>query len=129
MSMKVLGDLCLMVRIIWTPVFRSKLKQRKKLAWPRPKWILGVLLLAPALPVSTEADVPMLTILSTPAAVVPKPISAESLAAFMHQKGFVQPYHLPEIIQAASQAAIPPSMIVCIEFVESSGGKHYDADT
>ena len=32
-------------------------------------------------------------------------------------------------MQSASQASIPPSLIVCIEFVESSGGKYYDAET
>jgi hypothetical protein len=88
--------------------------------------ILGVLLLAPALPVSTEADVPLLTVLRRPDTTV---VRAESLAGFMREKGFVKPYHLPEIMQAAAQASIPPSMIVCIEFVESSGGKHYDEDT
>jgi hypothetical protein len=111
----------LIVRIKWTPVFK-----RKKLAWPRSKLILGALLLAPALPVSTEADVPLLTVLRRPAVTV---VREESLAGFMQQKGFVKPYHLPEIMQAAAQASIPPSMIVCIEFVESSGGKYYDADT
>jgi hypothetical protein len=121
MSIRAFGDLCLIVRIKWTPVFK-----RKTLAWPRSKWILGVLLLAPALPVSTEADVPLLTVLRRPSAPM---VREESLAGFMRQKGFVKPYHLPEIMQAAAQASIPPSMIVCIEFVESSGGKHYDADT
>jgi hypothetical protein len=47
----------------------------------------------------------------------------------MRRKGFAEPYHVPEIIQAASQASIPPSMIVCIEFLESSGGKYYDPGT
>jgi hypothetical protein len=88
--------------------------------------MIGVLMLAPGLPVSTIADVP-------PRAIVrretPRPAPGEMLTAFMRRKDFAQPYHLPEIMQAASEASIPPSMIVCIEFVESSGGKHYDADT
>ena len=88
--------------------------------------MIGVLMLAPGLPVSTIADVP-------PRAIVrretPRPAPEETLTAFMRRKDFAKPYHLPEIMQAASEASIPPSMIVCIEFVESSGGKHYDADT
>jgi hypothetical protein len=47
----------------------------------------------------------------------------------MRRKSFVEPYRVTEIIQAAAQASIPASMIVCIEFLESSGGKHYDAGT
>jgi hypothetical protein len=47
----------------------------------------------------------------------------------MRRKGFAEPYNLTDIVESASQASIPPSMIVCIEFVESSGGKHYDAET
>ena len=88
-----------------------------------------MLLLAAALPVSTEADVPPQFLMRASLSTAPKPVSEESLAGFMRRKGFVKPYHLPEIMQAASQASIPPSMIVCIEFVESSGGKHYEADT
>jgi hypothetical protein len=108
------------VRIKWTPPKRS-LKLR-----PGSHVILGVLLLAPAVPVSTIAD------------VLPKPIvrriqppkpAAETLSAFMRRKGFVEPNNLSEILQSASRASIPPSLIVCIEFVESSGGKHYDAET
>jgi len=87
-----------------------------------------VLLLASGLPVSTEADVPPKAIARrTPAA--PKPGPTESLSSFMRRKNFVEPYNLPVIIQSASRASIPASMIVCIEFVESSGGKHYDAET
>jgi hypothetical protein len=105
------------VRIRW----RYKAKQSAR---PRSKLLLGVLLLASGLPVSTIADVP-------PAIAAPRPIRspAATLTAFMRRKGFAEPYHVPEIIQAASQASIPPSMIVCIEFLESSGGKHYDAGT
>ncbi len=107
----------MIVRIKWTPVFPSG----------RPKFkshvILGVLLLAPALPVSTIADVPPRSI----ARPIPKP--TEPLVSFMRRKSFVEPYNLAEIIQSASRASIPASLIVCIEFVESSGGKHYDEGT
>src|SRR5450432_3806198 len=106
------------VRIRWTPV------HVKKILWPKSKLLAGVLLLAPALPVSTIADVP-------PRAVarpirIEKPKHEETLTAFMRRKGFVEPYNLTDILESSSQARIPPSMIVCIEFVESSGGKHYD---
>src|ERR1700675_4371265 len=40
------------VRIRWTPV------RVEKIPWPKSKLLAGVLLLAPALPVSTIADVP-----------------------------------------------------------------------
>ena len=88
--------------------------------------ILGVLLLAPGLPVCTVADVPPKAILRPEPA---PPAPTESLLSFMRRMNFAEPYNLPVILQSATQASIPPSMIVCIEFVESSGGKHYDADT
>jgi hypothetical protein len=110
------------VRIRWTPMFGSK---RKRIRTRRPGLFVGVLLLAPGLPVCTIADVP-------PRAVA-RPLASvrheEKLIAFMRRKGFAQPYNVPEIMQAASHASIPPSLIVCIEFVESSGGKYYDAET
>ncbi|HVO99259.1 MAG TPA: hypothetical protein VMT15_14390 [Bryobacteraceae bacterium] len=87
-----------------------------------------MLLLAPGLPVSTIADVP-----PRPAprrVVVPgRRAPEETLATFMRQHDFAQPYNIAEILDAAKRASIPPSMIVCIEFYESSGGKHYDAET
>jgi hypothetical protein len=85
-------------------------------------------LLAPGLPVSTVADVPPRPI-ARPIAVTRKAAPVETLSAFMRRKDFAQPYNLTEIMRSASKASIPASMIVCIEFVESSGGKHYDADT
>ncbi len=90
--------------------------------------MLGVLLLAPALPVSTIADV-LPRVIVRPPLIAPKPSHTETLSAFMRRKGFAEPYNLPVILQSASRASIPPSLIVCIEFVESSGGKHYDAET
>lgn len=112
----------MIVRIKWTPVivpWRRKVKFR-----PGSHIILGVLLLGPALPISTIADVPPKPIVR-PAKRVP----TETLSSFMRRKNFVQPYNLNEIEQSASQASIPPSLIVCIEFVESSGGKHYQLET
>jgi hypothetical protein len=111
------------VRIKWTPIFRSP--RRKSQLRPKSKLILGVLLLAPGLPVSTIADVPPKAI----ARSIPAPVPVETLSVFMRKMGFAEPFNLPEIMQSASLASIPPSMIVCIEFVESSGGKHYQAGT
>ena len=111
--------IAVIVRIKWTPSKRpAKLR-------PGSHIILGVLLLAPAMPVSTIADVRPRAI----ARPMPKPVPTESLLSFMRRKNFVEPNNLAEIVQSASQASIPPSLIVCIEFVESSGGKHYDAET
>jgi hypothetical protein len=110
------------VRIRWTP----RRKGQKNL-WPKSKLLAGVLLLAPALPVSTIADVPPRAVARPIKVEAPKP--SESLTAFMRRKGFAEPYNLTDILESASQASIPPSMIVCIEFVESSGGKHYEAET
>jgi hypothetical protein len=125
-----LSDRCVLVdqmkvivRIRWTPPTRSDFRLR-----PGSHVILGVLLLAPAMPVSTIADVTPRAIVR-PAPVITKPAHTETLSSFMRRKGFVEPYNLPVILQSASRASIPPSMIVCIEFVESSGGKHYDAET
>ena len=84
-------------------------------------------MLAPALPVSTIADVPPRAVARPIKIEAPK--HGETLTAFMRRKGFVEPYNLAVIVESASKASIPPSTIVCIEFVESSGGKHYDADT
>ena len=127
------GDLCLIVRIQWTPIFGSRRRRLlgfvRRFAKPHSKLILGVLLLAPALPVSTEADVPQGSIFRVIGPPVERPAPAKQLTAFMRRKGFAQPYNIADIIQAANRASIPPSMLVCIEFVESSGGKHYNEET
>jgi len=114
--------------------------------------MIAALMLAPGLPISTIADVvprataPAIKLAATPMAGpapklgpkrTPKPapkfiaktVAAGELAAFMRRKGFVEPDNLEEILSAASEASIPASMIVCIEFVESSGGKHFDFET
>ncbi len=54
---------------------------------------------------------------------------ADELTAFMRSHDFAEPYHVQEILHAAQEASIPASMIVCIEFYESSGGKHFDTTT
>ena len=115
----------MIVRIRWTPVFGPK---RRKINFrPGSHIILGVSLLASGLPVSTIADVTPKAILRPVPKMLPHP--TDTLASFMRRKGFVEPNNLSEIIQSATRASIPPSMIVCIEFVESSGGKHFDAET
>ena len=110
--------------------------------------MLAALMLAPGLPISTVADVvpravaPAMRLAAMPMAgpapkraakpapkFIAKTVAAADLAAFMRRKGFVEPDNLEEILAAASDASIPASMIVCIEFVESSGGKHFDFET
>jgi hypothetical protein len=107
--------------------------------------MLAVLMLAPGLPISTIADVvpravapaiirldPKSTVKRAPKPApkfVAKTVAAGELAAFMRRKGFVEPDDLEVILAAAAEASIPASMIVCIEFVESSGGKHFDFET
>lgn len=110
--------IAVIVRIKWTP------PKRPFKLWPGSHVIVGVLLLAPAIPVSTIADVPPRAI-----AHPMKQVPAETLSSFMRRKNFVEPNNLAEIVQSASQASIPASLIVCIEFVESSGGKHYALET
>ena len=114
----------MIVRIRWTPIFGSRPEKTRRFRLPRAKLALGALLLAPGLPVSTIADVP-----PRPAARAVERGPAETLTAFMKEHDFAEPYHVPEIVEAAARASIPPSLIVCIEFYESSGGKHYDAGT
>ena len=83
-------------------------------------------MLAPGLPVSTIADMPPRAAIRPP---VIRPAPEANLIRFMREHDFAQPYNVPEILQAASQASIPPSLIVCIEYLESSGGKYYGGDT
>ncbi len=118
----------MIVRIRWTPVFGPKHRNITCLLPRRPKLALGLLLFAPALPVSTIADVPPRPAPRRDVALPPR-APEETLAAFMREHDFAQPYNISEILDAARRASIPPSMIVCIEFYESSGGKHYDAET
>lgn len=116
----------MIVRIRWTPIFGPKRQKIRFLAPCRSKLLLGVVLLAPGLPVSTIADVPPRP------APRPSPLrhtQEQALSKFMRDHDFAQPFNIAEIIDAAAQASIPPSMIACIEFYESSGGKHYDAGT
>jgi hypothetical protein len=112
------------VRIRWTPIPWSKHFNRS-----RSKLTAGVLLLVTGLPVCTVADVPPHAVVHAMSMRAKHRPAAEELTAFMRRKTFVQPYNLSEILQSAAEASIPPSLIVCIEFVESSGGKHYHADT
>ena len=118
----------MIVRIRWTPIWganRRKLMHRRIAR--RSKLALGVLMLAPSLPVSTIADV---SPRAMPPPVVAQPHRPEeAIARFMREHDFAKPYNIGDILEAANRAAIPPSMIVCIEFYESSGGKHFDTET
>jgi hypothetical protein len=84
-----------------------------------------VLMLAPVLP-STIADMPPRSAVRP---VIVRRAPEDSLIKFMREHDFAKPYNVPEIRQAATQASIPPSLIVCIEYLESSGGKYFSADT
>jgi hypothetical protein len=124
----IIGVLRLIVRIRWTPVF-GKRRRPTRAAPRRSKLLLGVLMLAPGLPVSTIADMPPRAAMRQILEPVSFHAPAENIDRFMREHDFAKPYNVPEIIQAAAQASIPPSLIVCIEFYESSGGKYYDAET
>jgi hypothetical protein len=113
------------VRIRWTPVFPLP-----KIDFVRPlreahRPALAALVLAVGIPLGTEANLPKapLKTRSKEDAV------AERLAAFMRKRGFAEPFYVKEIVHEAMQAAIPPSLLVCIEFLESSGGKYYARET
>jgi hypothetical protein len=87
---------------------------------PKTKLIFTALALAAWMPNSTVADVPLIQPTFHPTTV-------ERLTALMHDHRFAKPYYVREIVQMAETNRIPPSLLVCIEFVETSGGK-YDHD-
>ncbi|MGD1096180.1 MAG: hypothetical protein ABSB35_29830 [Bryobacteraceae bacterium] len=88
---------------------------------PNTKLIFIALALNAWMPNCTVADVPPIK----PTFHTP---TVERLTAFMHDHRFAKPYYAREIVQMAEANRIPPSLLVCIEFVETSGGK-YDHDT
>lgn len=115
------------VRIRWTPVFPLKLP---KVDFVRPlregrRPALAALVLSVGIPLGTEANLPRVPLKTRSR----EDAVAEKLASFMRKRGFAEPLYVKEIVQAAAQAAIPPSLLVCIEFLESSGGKYYPRET
>jgi hypothetical protein len=52
-------------------------------------------------------------------------ITVRQLTAFMQGHGFAKPYYVREIVQTAETNRIPASLLVCIELLETSGGKQY----
>ena len=122
------------VRIRWTPVFGSKNRDatephqtRFKRARPKAGLAIPGLLLALGMPLCTVADLPPVT--KADHIRIPDDPAIGKLTAFMREHDFVKPYYVQDIVQSASKASISPSLIVCIEFFESSGGKHYDSGT
>jgi hypothetical protein len=88
--------------------------------------VLPILLLALGIPIATVADLPPVP---KPPPASPHEIWSGKIQAFMRQKNFAQPYYIREIIQDAVAASIPPPLVVCIEFTESSGGKYFARET
>ena len=122
------------VRIRWTPVLGSKRRQGTELyqtpfkrVRPKAGLVLPVLLLALGMPICTVADLPPVT--KAHHIWIPYDPAIGRLTAFMREHDFAEPYYVQDIVQDASKASISPSLIVCIEFYESSGGKHYDPGT
>ena len=118
------------IRIKWTPIFESKRKEEPApdsgLISPGRKLVLAVLLLAPCVPTSTLADAPSSFVRL---AQFQQEASTQTLTSFMREHDFAEPYYAREIVQESAQASIPPSLLVCIEFYESSGGKHFTRGT
>jgi len=118
------------VRIKWSTHSAKRAGRRYKRVRPSPKLVLAAVLLATGIPKRTIADV-------SPAAVRPvaapvpirREMTADWLTAFMRERDFSPPYYVREILQSAAHNHIPASLLVCIEFVESSGGKIYDHST
>lgn len=102
---------------------------RENAARRKSRLMFGAALLVPVLPISTVADVAPRAMLPSADLILATSRPSTTLADFMRRTGFVEPNLLPEIVQASAAASIPPSMIVCIEFVESSGGKHVNEGT
>jgi hypothetical protein len=82
---------------------------------------LAAALLATGIPKRTVADVRQ-----TP---MRRDSAIEWLTAFMRARDFTQPYYAQEILDSSKRHNLPASLLVCIEFFESSGGKTYDRGT
>jgi hypothetical protein len=91
---------------------------------PVNRLALPVLALGPMLPQGGIADVP--TARARVIEIQKRDNTADGIAAFMRSNGFAKPYYVKDIVEGSAAASIPPSLLVCIEFYESSGGKYYD---
>jgi hypothetical protein len=89
----------------------------------KTRLILVAFVLSAGIPKCTVADVPLIQPISHTAN------TTEQLTAFMRGHGFAKPYYVPEIVQMAEVNRLPPALLVCIEFVETSGGKQYRPET
>jgi hypothetical protein len=86
---------------------------------PKAKLVIAAVMLSVGAPQRTIADLPPIH------HGHPVTISIERLTAFMDEHRFAKPYLVREIVQTADNNRIPASLLVCIEFLESSGGRHY----
>jgi hypothetical protein len=84
---------------------------------PKAKLVIAAIILSAAVPQRTIADLPPIH--------HRHPVTIERLTAFMDEHRFAKPYLVREIVQTADTNRIPASLLVCIEFLESSGGRHY----
>jgi hypothetical protein len=118
------------VRIKWSTKSAKRRGRHSRRVRPGPNLVLAAVLLATGIPKRTVADVAPVQV---PRKTTPVPMrrdtSTEWLTAFMRERDFVQPYYAREILQSAAYNHIPPSLLVCIEFLESSGGKMYNQST
>lgn len=90
---------------------------------PRTRLMCIALVLSAGIPKCTVADVPLIRPISHTAT------TTEQLTAFMRGHRFAKPYYVREIVEMAEMNRLPPALLVCIEFVETSGGKQYHPET
>jgi hypothetical protein len=100
-------------------------RAESKRSVPKAKLVCAAFLASAGLPKCTIADVPPLV---RPIQTVDS-ATVGQLTAFMREHRFAKPYYVREIVQTAGTNRIPASLLVCIEFLESSGGKQYDRET
>jgi hypothetical protein len=88
---------------------------------PKAKLVIAAVILSAGVPKCTIADVPPVH--------RDHPVTMGQLAAFMDEHRFAKPYLVREIMQTADANRIPASLLVCIELLESSGGRQYHQGT
>ncbi len=119
----------MIVRIRWSTNSAKRAERHSQRMRPGPKLVAAAVLLAAGIPKPTAADVPPATLHRDMAIVgIPRDPTEDRLVAFMRERDFPQPYYAQEILQGAAQNQIPAALLICIEFLESSGGK-YDHGT
>jgi hypothetical protein len=89
----------------------------------KTRLILVAFVLSAGIPKCTVADVPLIQPISH------STTTTEQLTAFMRGHRFAKPYYVGEIVQMAEMNRLPPALLVCIELIETSGGKQYHPET